>query len=517
MPYADPTKSVAVACRHLFRNLKNAEALRRNPLVASFFPPNRTNVQDTLEALASISDAIREAAVTLAPCGREGRGGRHRMIIERCELSEDPPGIVAADLGLSTRQLYRERQLARLKVGMELQLANTRRGRWTVSDQGEYGIAQAALFNEFGQNDKARSILAEIAESTTDVESRCAALCSLSEITFLDGDVARSARLLALARGKLDTTHSVLSGQAGERVRLNVDITTATRLFLEGQLCEPKRLLEVASPTLTQFVSSREQRGLDLAFRSAILRACIHEQEGRSDLSLACADAGRHILDQMHSPTPLQTIDLAVSFSDACRVSNSPRIPEAREELNRALTAARGLGLLRRATGILLTMCDSQDAEACNRERIVMALALAVAHGSRALIAQAKLWAAQTDEFYGKPVEALEHLRAATSQFRRGDIDWRVAKIVECRAAFTLGDLSSAQGALSEAGTGGSESLRYQGSVLAQTARLHHLQRQPVKARETIRAALNLLNRHGRVAEITSARRIEAAIEAARR
>jgi hypothetical protein len=55
--------------------------------------------------LASIASLANDAAPTL-------HGSRQRSIVERCDIRREKCSVVAADLGISLRQFYRERHRA---------------------------------------------------------------------------------------------------------------------------------------------------------------------------------------------------------------------------------------------------------------------------------------------------------------------------------------------------------------------------------------------------------------------
>lgn len=99
MPRADPRRSEYCAARHLLRNLHHRSRLRRNPLVGDAM------------AGAPVDDAV-SALERRVGNALESAGPRGAAILLRVDVRRHPAAGVAADLGLSQRQFYRERRNA---------------------------------------------------------------------------------------------------------------------------------------------------------------------------------------------------------------------------------------------------------------------------------------------------------------------------------------------------------------------------------------------------------------------
>lgn len=87
--------------QHLLRNLHNGPALSENPFVAGL---GIGPVRDVLEHLCA---ALGEEA---AGGARDSSVVRQYEIFRRCDLAGEPHSSVAAALGISRRQFYRERR-----------------------------------------------------------------------------------------------------------------------------------------------------------------------------------------------------------------------------------------------------------------------------------------------------------------------------------------------------------------------------------------------------------------------
>ena len=172
MPRADPTRSDYCASRHLLRNLDDAAELRRNPLVRPYFSsdddePHRRAAGAALRALDAIRDDVRRA---LARCSEFARGGTHVALgrmhaaLLRCDIDDAPLPTVAAELGLSERQLRRERRAAHAAfAGAFRSVRGAARAPATACDVVTVRLAEAVELHELGQGAVAQSELASIA------------------------------------------------------------------------------------------------------------------------------------------------------------------------------------------------------------------------------------------------------------------------------------------------------------------------------------------------------------------
>ena len=212
MPRADPTRSDYCASRHLLRNLDKAAELRRNPLVREYFasaadgPHRRASGNDRI-ALGRICEDVR---VALARCSEFGSDCTHvglaRMhaALLRCDIDDQPMPLVAAELGLSERQLRRERHAAHAAFARAFR--TVRRDcdtPATVCDVAAVRLAEAVALHELGQGPVAQSALASIASGAVDPAQRIEALCLGAELEFDALRHSSVAEHLAAARSLL--------------------------------------------------------------------------------------------------------------------------------------------------------------------------------------------------------------------------------------------------------------------------------------------------------------------------
>lgn len=195
MPRADPTRSDYCASRHLLRNLGDAGELRRNPLVREYFlstadePPRRDAAADR-SALDAIRWDVRSALARCSEFARSGTYvslGRMHAALLRCDIEDRPLPAVATELGLSERQLRRERRAAHAAfAGAFRAVRRAAAVPSTVCDVGTVRLAEAVELHELGQVVVAQSALAAIASGAGSLARRIQALCVAAELE-LDG------------------------------------------------------------------------------------------------------------------------------------------------------------------------------------------------------------------------------------------------------------------------------------------------------------------------------------------
>src|ERR1700684_2792800 len=115
MPRADPTRSAYCASRHLLRNLDDPAELRRNPLVRACFAPPAGSCDAPADALDRVRGLVQ---ASLARCRPRSGARTHATLARmhaallRCDIDKQPLAVVADELGLSGRQVRRERRAA---------------------------------------------------------------------------------------------------------------------------------------------------------------------------------------------------------------------------------------------------------------------------------------------------------------------------------------------------------------------------------------------------------------------
>lgn len=109
MPRTDPARSSESATRHLFRHFLDEQELLRNPYVGPALAAGRLTMAELRARLAA---AARSIEAEDRASGNHWRGVRQAAALIECTLKRRAPHEVAAEFGISARQLFRERQAA---------------------------------------------------------------------------------------------------------------------------------------------------------------------------------------------------------------------------------------------------------------------------------------------------------------------------------------------------------------------------------------------------------------------
>jgi hypothetical protein len=236
MPRADPTRSAYCASRHLLRNLDDPVELRRNPLVRECFtgPPGRRDASENAHALDRVRGLVH---ATLALCRQRPSMGRvvskrahadparmHAALL-RCEIDRQPLEVVAGELGLSDRQVRRERRAAHdAFLDAFRTTAHETLPRAVTSDLGTLRLDEASELHELGKSALALAACESVAGSAEQAERRIEALCLAAEIDLdaarYEASAARIAQADAILAARRDELGEDVRADAVERIDL---------------------------------------------------------------------------------------------------------------------------------------------------------------------------------------------------------------------------------------------------------------------------------------------------------
>ena len=257
MPRADPTRSAYCASRHLLRNLDDAAELRRNPLLRSCFADS-ADAHDPAPVLDRVRGLVH---ASLAGCrqraGARSHGtlGRMHAALLRCEIDKQPLSVVAAELGLSARQIRRERRAAHDAFLRAFAERTAAPAQAAVRDRAELRLARAAEMHELGQSALALTACDEVAAAAP-AEHRVEALC-------LAADIERDCGRYAASKGRIDRATAALadvapagSADALALARERTDLTAWALRRALGDGCA----LALAPPAVTAHAAAEDAR-----------------------------------------------------------------------------------------------------------------------------------------------------------------------------------------------------------------------------------------------------------------
>ena len=199
MPRANPESAFEVAVRHLFRHVRDVDALRRNPLVHTFFA-NTLKVQDGA-VLREIHDRILGESAKLCNKPKEPAlqaRRRHAIIVALCAGESVPDTIVR--LGLSRRHYYRERHAISTDVSRAIMQTTPKAVTGVeLGDPLRLLITRAEGLVDQGFANKAATLLEEAWSCAPDGGTKSALRFELAAALVAGGHTDRAADLLMKA------------------------------------------------------------------------------------------------------------------------------------------------------------------------------------------------------------------------------------------------------------------------------------------------------------------------------
>src|ERR1700730_1564280 len=210
------------AARHLLHNLRNAKALRINPLVVHLLQPEEhagaVPLADRV-VVSRVNQAVAAVLRTLDPSdGNPFDGDRpHRQaeIVRRCVVGTEPYKAVARDLGISLRTLFRDLDGIRLRLVEELpRYAPPAATVSSASDTFELELRHAHLLRNMGRFEDALAVLDRLASHVANPLLR-ARVWNSSAVALVDaGDTDKATLTVGRARVMLASAPSEpLSGK----------------------------------------------------------------------------------------------------------------------------------------------------------------------------------------------------------------------------------------------------------------------------------------------------------------
>ncbi|MBV8581021.1 MAG: hypothetical protein JOZ86_10360 [Candidatus Eremiobacteraeota bacterium] len=359
MPRADPTRSTYCASRHLLRNLDRPAELRRNPLVRDYFA--------AADALERIGAAV-QCALARAHEGGGGRGrpdpARMRAALLRCEIDRQPLATVAAELGLSERQLRRERRAAHTAFARAFTRGDAGEAQAVASaDLATLRLTEAVELHELAQTPLALAALDAVARDAPRAERRIEALCLAAEVESDGADQERAAAHLDAARALLVLDSGELDAAALPAAEEQLDFA-GWLLRWHGGGCGG-----IGAPPPAVYCARDAARAPDERRRALFVRACAAYatqrcETGDAVLAREALDRGAQVIPTL---APVRTKErLALAAADAKLAALRAPADAVRERLLALERDAARLGHVRTRLG---ARAERLGGEASPRER----------------------------------------------------------------------------------------------------------------------------------------------------
>jgi tetratricopeptide (TPR) repeat protein len=507
-------RSRAEVVAHLLRHLHDGAALCTNPIATRCLPFGAAHGAGSDDAQADAAACV-QAMVSgaleqvFAPTGDEQAAahiGRQRAIIERCDLQREARARVAADLGISRREFYRERKRACERLAQHFGAIEQREAIQTLPDEFDCGIALADGLCWLGQHagaiDAIQTLRARAYGASQQIRTEVAlahAYCDIGRIESADHALRRAREIYAV-HGP-DETQPLLP--------LEIETAVARTLWLSGKPVDAEAKHRHILAQLHAAPATRTVRAFELEALAWIRLAMLRRDVGDTNTSLAFLRRARSVVRSLHAPRPPIAAELLGNLSLTLMVG--PGVLQAATEAMEAYLAfSREHNLL----------CDVADALA----------SLATVHLQRGDLARSRAFARSGLALAGwlaaKPQKADICVVAALAEAEAGDFrasfgliararadavpgssSWALTKLAEAQALLSAGAYGQAWRTASE----GAELmtalglLRYAGSALRMAAEAAEGANRPGEAVSTIREALRLLEARGHASSLARA------------
>jgi hypothetical protein len=497
-------ESGATAAQHLLRHLDDPAGLRANALVGPLFEQVEGGSR-TSTVLGKVQDLVGRCAEQLrtdadGPESRERRERQYR-ILTRCDLGSEQRDAVAADLGLSRRQFYRERKeaseyLARFVAEyVRERLAQTQHVRL---DRFALEVARAKALRLAGEAPGSERVLRDLIASANGFVSKVEPWCNLIDLLVNDNRSAEARSELEQLRKDLANA-SDLPREAAIESRARVDMQVAGYLWYQGRMREALALDERAEGDLAAMARSLNPAAREFFVKARIRQAICGLMIGTLEQARLRLEEARAMLVSDDLPLALRIEFLIIYGSLKEHAGGSD---EAMPLVGEALNLARRHGLVElvidAVSGLSSTAQVRGDHVASKRFAYDI---LPVAEQSGLAMQQGVLLnvAAISEASLGKHEAAVDLARRARAVLSQDSLESIYSSLAEAQASVTIRDFGAASGAAQAAyaAASGIRSDRLGGTALRllaeSAAGLGHAQ----EAQERIVGAIAALEREG--------------------
>jgi tetratricopeptide (TPR) repeat protein len=436
--------SLKAVCLHLFRNLSDARSLRANPLTAEFCrdcPDDRQVVEQLRELLTVAVQQFVESA----PHGAAAKIKRTASIVARCDLGGEAHKVVAADLGLSMRQFYRERVRAIVEIGGRLEgllLPRPSETKVFAFDGFTLEMRRAVTLAHAGCASNAiallRRLMTQVQDPLRQVRARTALAEMLIESNLQDEAVAEidAARHLA---ARLDERVECTEAYAA------IGLATSVLSNVRGELAKARATFERALVHLHDPVAHGSRNHLELFVHGKILDANLEIKEGHAQRALASLAVAQQAMAAFEDLPPTTSVEYFMHLHEASVTAVSET--QAAQAYQRVLALSQTNGFATDATiaamyraQYLIHGGDRNNAVVTARQALDIGNGVMTEYQYallQMLVGELEIEASCNDA-------AIERMRNARTVLQTGGADWARAVMLEASGQLGRGDFAGA-------------------------------------------------------------------------
>jgi tetratricopeptide (TPR) repeat protein len=526
MPRANPSESIEVAARHLFRHLDEPAELRRNPIVAHYFEQGTA-----LDALLAVRRAVRQAA---EHCERDDRNAglnrqaqRNARLLEQLCTRGGSYRAAASALGLSVQQYYRVKQQLCLRVARVMSRSSQRSPR-LAHDPTDLALARLAVAEKragVGEFFGAQRICADVAAHAPSALARIRALCLMASVERQRCDVVRSRSWLAQARAVLEAGRDEMAAADALVAECHIKLWSARVAFDEPDSAKGLQIIEDA----LERASTEEPVGdgasravlVDLFTEGAEQHEAIGDFERAKTLAALAAERAASLPESLPQKSHIARTMSRLQWV-APGVHGRPKVASRLANFHAALELARSSGSVENEVRTLLNLMsvhvvlgDPKTAMQYSEH----ALRLAADFGGRRLAVMTRL--EMTDALIGGSRWRLAGaiLPTLSDAFAEGSYNWLFCKAFEAIYLAKIGEpeRSIIIATASEERARAASFTRISGGLQRVIASSANMIGRKMLAHERIRASIETVYRGGSLLSLGHAYRVAAAITGERR
>lgn len=472
------------------------------------------------ETVQAASEHYRDADIAE---DQKERAHRQFTLIQRCYLQRQPQHEVAAALGISMRQFYRERADAcqRIAQFMQAQESNPALVRVHVLSEIAFTMDSAAASAEAGDYERAIGIYSDVAQNANFVQQKIEALCRRAELELDLGSYDRVQITLSVAAALLAEGREKLPPLLEQVSQAHVSLVVAKLAWMKGEAALNHRSLEAARAAGEKVDGQAGPRAKGLYVD--VLLECANTADLNGDHASAqqWLDGAHKTLNEIGHSSLHRRIDWMILQArlglTLLRPGNYATIRQQLALLNEAFDMARGCGSLKRMIDAeiplsLYCVQKVQEAERLANARRLMSLARQLKN--RRLMASVSLDLADYLSATGYWIEGLRLLHHAESVVQAGSIPWAFFMNFKARYHMKAGDARAAyecEKAASECAQRLSNHRLLATTLRELASAAHHLGKD-AEAMEYVTAAIPIAETHGTLVSCLRTYRCAAAI-----
>lgn len=504
------TRSVYSAVTHLLSSFRNDEALRRNPLVSRHF-----DVGDVAEAAERVRALIRdgiESIVQTAPPQLAAIAKRKRQILLRYDLDGATRNEVCDELGVTERQLYRDRRAASEMLAAYLRAAlpeapESYAVTAQILDPAELALHAAIRMSAAGALTASRERALAVSSFAGDMRWRIVATALDAHLRIARGEFCESAQLVAVAEQLVEQKSRSIGAARAQALRALFNTMRARIAWGQGDEKEASRFGRMG---IDRFVLGEPQAltGPDpvshMLLRNMICTASLLTDIGETGAADSLLGDLQRSIDRIPNGDYLELERRSVlSRFQTINAADSTAIAR---DIVETMTRAQKLGMpiVASEAAMFASWFAARSGDSRAKEFQEAALAFSGSHDSTTSRSSIQAWAAIIELRIGTPQRALDLAQAAMGGYPRDSTGHAYCTSTLARAQLSCGLIGEAfESAQSVAG---SNATRERAGALLVMARASAALGEPKRALGYVDDAIDLLGRFGNTYVLRDAR-----------